>query len=83
MVRVGEIGFESSEHLIARKTSGSGYKPNQRTNLVGCSTLSINNRVQRVGHAADHRDPDSVSDHPLFSELRSSAIEDSLAGIKA
>ena len=75
MVRVGEIGFESSEYLIARKTSGSGYKPNQRTNLVGCSTLSINNRVRQIGDIADNTDTHLHANDTFLDECRTQAVK--------
>ena len=83
MESVREVGFDSSEHIVSRQSGGSGDKFHQGANLSGRSTLGINNRVQQVGHAVDHGDPDSVSNHPFFSKQRPSTIKNSLAGIKA
>jgi hypothetical protein len=80
---VGEVGLDSRENIGGGKPGDSSHQLHQGTNLTGCSSLSVDNRIDHVGDVIDHADSNPISCYPFFSEYRSGTIKDPLASIKA
>ena len=78
-----EVRLERGEHVGLRQARRSRNQLHQRADLAGGAAFSVDDRVEQVGHIADHRDRGSVCFHAVFGERRSSPVEDPLAGIEA
>ena len=80
---MGKIGFESSKHVGCWETGGSSHQIHQGKNFGGRATFSIDNRVDHVGHVANHCDSDPVADDSLLSENWSRTVQYILASVEA
>ncbi len=80
---VGEVGFEGGEHVVGGKSGGARDELDQRTDLPGRAPFGVDDRVEHVGHAADHRDRGPVSGHPFLGERRPCTVEHPLTGVEA
>ncbi len=68
MICMRKIGFECGKYIRLRESSGTCDQPHQIPDLARRATFSVDNRVDHVGHIANHRDSDPVADDSLLGK---------------
>ena len=83
VVGVGEVGLDSGKYIGGNKPGGPGDKFHQGTDLAGCSTLRVHDRISHISDVVNDANTHFHARKPFLHKYRPESINDPLSSIKA
>ena len=79
---MGEIGLNSREHIGGGKPGDSSHQFHQGTDLAGCSSLGVDNRICHVGDVVNDADTHLHADKTFLNKCRAESVYDLLSSVE-